>query len=287
MQRLMHSHEGGITVAGRGKLADRTYTSFNVGCLEEDELPRKHPEDHFINVDRKTMKITLGDCPDQAKCNLSAITRDFETLKDSSKPDEQRVFALMALGHWVGDIHQPLHVSFADDLGGNEILVQMKARCGTSGFTPKSLHAVWDNCLAEAGLFERVRQRDDYKKSWSQRTITYRAVDSLRANTSLAEEKSFLEGDPAKWANESYQITISADTQYCVQQGDECRYSVSSTSLDGGDKRTLAIDAAYISTFAPVVQERLRRAGFRLADLINKALDAKYTGPIANSTQRP
>jgi len=283
----MHSHEGGITVKGRGTLADRTYTSFNVGCLEEDELPRKHPEDHFINVDRKTMQITIGDCPDQAKCNRSAITRDFETLKDSSKPDEERVFALMALGHWVGDIHQPLHVSFADDRGGNGILVQMKARCGTSGFTPKNLHAVWDNCLAEAGLFERVRQRADNKKSWSQRTITYRAVDSLQANTSLAEEKSFLKGDPAAWADESYQITISADAQYCVQRGDECRYSVSSTSLEGSEKRTQAVDHAYISTFAPVVQERLRRAGFRLADLINKALDPNYTGPLANSTQRP
>ena len=38
--------------------------------------------------------------------------------------------------HWVGDIHQPLHVSFEDDRGGNNI--QVNGQC--SG----NLHATWD-----------------------------------------------------------------------------------------------------------------------------------------------
>ncbi|APZ99722.1 hypothetical protein BWQ93_15460 [Sphingopyxis sp. QXT-31] len=31
------------------------------------------------------------------------------TAKDRTKLREERAFALMALGHWIGDIHQPLH----------------------------------------------------------------------------------------------------------------------------------------------------------------------------------
>jgi hypothetical protein len=40
--------------------------------------------------------------------------------------------------HWVGDIHQPLHVSYADDQGGNKI----KPIDGGL-YTSKALHSVW------------------------------------------------------------------------------------------------------------------------------------------------
>src|SRR5262249_28277484 len=46
--------------------------------------------------------------------------------------------------HWVGDIHQPLHVSFADDRGGNFIR--------ESGPCVNSLHTVWDTCIIEKKL---------------------------------------------------------------------------------------------------------------------------------------
>jgi hypothetical protein len=54
------------------------------------------------------------------------------------------LIALKSLGHWVGDIHQPLHVSFLDDRGGNTIR--------TSGQCPGNLHAVWDNCLVQYAI---------------------------------------------------------------------------------------------------------------------------------------
>jgi hypothetical protein len=39
----------------------------------------------------------------------------------------------------VGDVHQPLHVSFEDDRGGNNITVV--------GECQGKLHAAWDSCL--------------------------------------------------------------------------------------------------------------------------------------------
>ena len=229
--KALFNGKKGITVKGQGKMEDRHYTSFNVGCLEEDELPRQHPGDHFINVSRDTKSIDNKSCPNNADCIFDGIERDLAILKNESAPKADRVRALMAIGHWFGDIHQPLHISFADDKGGNGIDVQLAGRCGRSSFRPDNLHAVWDNCLLEAGLFERVRQRADFKKSWSKNTITYRAVDTIQAQTSLTEEKSFIGSQPFEWAAESYKITLDPKTLYCVQVGNTCQYSTTQVTL--------------------------------------------------------
>ena len=278
----------GITVKGKGKLGDRRYTSFNVGCLEEDELPRKHPDDHFINVSRDTKSIEGKACPHNTDCIFAGIERDLAILKDETASNEERVFALMAIGHWIGDIHQPLHISFADDRGGNSINVKLKGKCGRSSYRVENLHGMWDNCLLEAGLFERVRKRADFKKTWSKNTITYRAVDSLQARTTLTEEQSFVETQPWEWAAESYKVTLNPDVRYCVMVGDVCQYSSTMVTLPPkGPKRLEQLDQAYLAAFERLAEERVRKAGFRLAHLLNLALDPNYTTPIQNSTQRP
>jgi hypothetical protein len=280
---------GGITVPGRGEMPARHYTSFNVGCLEEDEIPRRNPNDHFINLSRQTAAITSDECPAAAargECILVGIRRDLEILKDTSRSRPDRVIALMALGHWVGDIHQPLHVSFADDRGGNGIDARVSGGCGKSGYRATNLHAVWDNCILEAGLFERVRKRADFKKTWGKRTITYRAVDTLLANTSITKERQLAEGEPWQWAAESFSIALDPEVHYCVRVGDSCNYSETATVLKRNDpKRMEQLDQAYLASFDRLAEERVARAGFRLAHLLNQALDPGYQGPIRNSTQ--
>jgi S1/P1 Nuclease len=288
LRKLLQVATGGILVRGRGQLPDRRYTSFNLGCLEEDELPRRHPKDHFINVDRETKAISTNTCPGNTDCILSGIERDIAILKDTTKSNEERVFALMALGHWIGDIHQPLHVSFADDKGGNGVEARLTGRCGRSSYRVKDLHGMWDNCLLEAGLFERVRRRADFKSTWSKHTITYRAVDTLQANTTLTEEKSLVGTDPWRWANESYEITLKPEVLYCTVVGNACQYSPTMVSLpQGGEQRRQQLDQTYLASFERVAEDRVRRAGFRLAHIVNLALDPAYTEPVQNSTQGP
>lgn len=45
-----------------------------------------------------------------------------------SFPPDNLTESLMFLAHFMGDIHQPLHVSFADDEGGNSIIVHWYRR---------------------------------------------------------------------------------------------------------------------------------------------------------------
>ena len=63
-------------------------------------------------------------------------------LKDKSLPNEKRVIALRFLIHFVGDLHQPLHVGREEDLGGNKISVTWFDR-------NTNLHSVWDNALVD------------------------------------------------------------------------------------------------------------------------------------------
>jgi hypothetical protein len=296
LKELFNAAAGGITIAASPGNDGRHYTSFNVGCLEEDSRPKKHPKDHFINVARTLTAITSGDCPINAattqpeECIFLGIDRDLAILKDTGHSRKDRVVALMAIGHWVGDLHQPLHISYRDDVGGNDIAVTYRGECGRTPagrpVRPKNLHSVWDNCLLEAGLFQRVRQRADFKASWGRRTITYRAVDTLLARTKLADETAQVQTSPWQWAAESYAITREPDVHYCMIVGTTCQFSTDQPlASEQGVARKEIIGATYIAAFKTVAEDRVRKAGFRLAHLLNQALDLAYMGPIKNTGQ--
>lgn len=281
---ILQSESGGTVVRAREGVERRRYTSFNVGCLEEDERPRRHPKDHFLNVARDLLAIQNDSCPisgssgNQLACIFSGLQRDLAILRDRDRSNEDRAFALMAIGHWIGDLHQPLHVSFADDVGGNNIPVRLQGGCGSSRYRVQDMHGLWDNCLLEAGLFERIRRRPDFRTTWSRRTIAYRAADTLMANTSLAEERGYSAGEPWQWAAESYAVSRSALTDYCRLEGSVCQ----PVRFEGSSRR---LSQDYLDANNDIAEERLTRAGFRLAHILNRALDPAYRGPVADGLQ--
>ena len=93
-------------------------------------------------------------------------------------------------------------------------------------------------------------------------------------------------GAPWQWAAESYAITRQPAVRYCVIVGSNCQFSATQVKFaSGGTPRRETIGAPYISAFKSVAEERVRRAGLRLAHLINQALDPGYVEPIRNSGQ--
>src|SRR5205085_12575854 len=82
---------------------------------------------HFLNVSRSTKTISEEMCHDD--CVLTAIETQSKALK-SGATDQERAEGLIFLGHFVGDIHQPLHISYQQDQGGNQI------KPVTGGFYP-------------------------------------------------------------------------------------------------------------------------------------------------------
>jgi hypothetical protein len=121
---------------------DGTFDSFTDACTWPDH-PRKRAEEHFVNVPRSLQTITTTGCHGVPKCLFTAIPADLEVLR-TSNDDAAKLASLKFLGHWIGDIHQPLHISFADDRGGNFIR--------ESGPCVNSLHTVRDTCIIEKKL---------------------------------------------------------------------------------------------------------------------------------------
>ena len=114
--------------------ADPRFHSFAESCTWPDIFPWQRPPEHYVNLPRTSPGLDPAKpCPEADRCVVSAILADARDLAFASDVMEQARL-LKSLGHWVGDVHQPLHVSLADDKGANLIAV--------TGACSPNLHAV-------------------------------------------------------------------------------------------------------------------------------------------------
>jgi len=232
---------------------DPKFRTFADGCTWPDVFPRQRPPEHYVDLSRSAKGIEFQHpCPVADRCVISAILNDTRDLALSLDVSDQ-LRLLKSLGHWVGDVHQPLHVSFDDDRGGNLIAIEGACRF--------NLHAVWDACIIEkkigldyAVIAAKLRAEitDDDRKHWIPQTIDTAAI--------------------VAWANESSSIAERPDVKYCIQKGDACWYSADQQQYSGGPKRVVALDDAYLAAQASVVCDRLKMAGIRLGAILNIAL---------------
>jgi hypothetical protein len=95
---------------------DEQFDTFSDSCIWPDH-PRQRASEHFVNLPRDSDGLHSETCPGASACIVTAIRKDFEVLSSNNASQAQKLASLKFLGHWVGDIHQPLHVSFEDDRG--------------------------------------------------------------------------------------------------------------------------------------------------------------------------
>lgn len=246
-------------------LAHGEHTSFNRSCLVADRFPRTRPSAHFVNYPRNRLKVISDECDTQGECVISAIEDDFLKLADQDLSDAERGLALVLLAHWVGDIHQPLHVSFADDRGGNRI--DKSGVCAAD-----NLHAVWDNCIVERKVL--TSRRKARSLGWSRFTRAYRAADELQPAITDQNRADWSSSEVWEWAAESFAIAQKPEVQYCLLRDDICAFSESKDRFEPGSaKREIQMTNEYLERFAPLVEAQLMKAGVRLAAMINGALD--------------
>jgi len=97
---------------------------------------------HYVNVPLGLDYAAFSnEVKNQSQDNVyKAIENCKATLANFSASKGERVSALKFLIHFVGDLHQPMHVSRAEDKGGNTIQLQFDS-AGTN------LHSLWDGKL--------------------------------------------------------------------------------------------------------------------------------------------
>ena len=96
---------------------------------------------HYKNVDADR---TYDDMPpNPAGDAILAIKSQIETLKNPATNKAEAALALKILIHVVGDMHQPMHMGHATDLGGNRTKLKYFNR-------DKNLHSIWDTDLLES-----------------------------------------------------------------------------------------------------------------------------------------
>ena len=238
---------------------------FSTACTYPDRAiaagPQRRDAEHFINYSRDTAMIDLqSGCGLAYECADSAIIREFAILRSWHMSDRLRSVALIYLGHFVGDIHQPLHNSFADDRGGNFI--------NTSGDCSSSLHSAWDTCILVRTTFGNA--------SDPSATAVRSLAAAWSASASDADRAQWLSASPWQWSRESYAITVNPAVGYCVMVQTTCQYDTTRLAYGGSNPRSVAINVAYESMAMPIIRQRITQAGVRLAHLINLALDPAY-----------
>lgn len=243
---------------------DPRYRTLRRGCAWPDHVREEFPErdaDHYVNVPRNWSRLRAAECPLAGRCLFSALAFDRVRVADPILPMRVRWRALKFYGHWLGDLHQPLHVAYQDDRGGNEIVVTGEPTCRAS------LHAYWDDCLINRAM---AKAGSASSKEYAAFLLARHARNGNAIDTA---------GEALDWANESYQLARRPDLGYCRRQGEFCRYSAGQLSFRiGGDKaspvrRTVHAGADYQRRFLPVVEQRLLASGLRLA----KELDRLFT----------
>lgn len=125
----------------------------------------------------------------QKNDNLYLALLKYENLlSDPNVSKDKRVEALKFVVHLVGDAHQPMHVSRAEDKGGNNIQVQFDGQ-GTN------LHALWDGKLiSKTGLnaMELAMSWDHASTQeiaqWQQAPVTQWLFESYQLSAALYAE---------------------------------------------------------------------------------------------------
>lgn len=150
---------------------------------------------HFINIpsnlERDAFDEHVRNFPQENV--YFAVNHLIDVLQDRNVSEREKRYALRHLIHFVGDLHNPMHVGREEDRGGNLINVMWFG-------TPRNLHWVWDTGVVDEGYGFTEKA-----------TILNRVL-------SREQRRAMQQGAPIDWLWETY--LISNEVYAGVNEGD-------------------------------------------------------------------
>lgn len=205
---------------------------------------------HYVNLPRDTVDAVKALGMRTGDSVLTAIAHHGAVLRDEKIDLATRGEALIMLAHWVGDVHQPVHVAFADDRGGSAIKLDKSAGLG------RHFHSAWDSGIIKASRGGRRLRK--YITDLSQ-------INEVDIKQWRREKSIFV------WAAESYAITTSPVAQYC-QWRTRSWFGLKKSRACEPMSSAPKVNAQYVSRIAPLLEQRLQQAAVRLAAMIASSL---------------
>ncbi len=213
---------------------------------------------HFINLAWQDNRANFAaECPND-DC-VTARIRLFTAQLKANDPDADSRFndedALRFLVHFVGDVHQPLHASNDADQGGNCDLLE------ESVGDAKNVHALWDGPLVSE------IESDD--------TALAAALNSELSNLTDGHLAELASGDAQDWAWEAHRIALSqVYRKLDIPKEDAALPPTCADAPDEIQQLQVHLQDDYTQAMQPVVREQLKKAGLRLARLLNEVFPA-------------
>jgi len=160
-----------------------------------------------------------------------------DELGDPATAPAERILALKYVLHFLGDMHQPLHMADNHDRGGNCVALAL------GGPRTVNLHSYWDSVVVrELGKDARA------------------ILNRLTADITPARAADWKKGDFAAWGRQTNAVAVSV--AYSFETPPRCERDMAPIALPSGyDQR--AQQAAAL---------QLERAGVRLALVLERSL---------------
>ena len=171
-------------------------------------------------------------------CVIDKIDEFTAELGNPQTATAERLIAFKFMIHFIGDLHQPLHSSDHQDRGGNCIALSPPSPDGQE----TNLHAYWD-----VGTVNVLGSNPAA------------IAQQLNAAITPAQVNEWSQGTVRSWALETFAV------------GKRDAYHLPSLPTCAAPG-SIALSADYIKTAQDDANLQLRRAGVRMAALLNKAL---------------
>ena len=153
--------------------------STNADEIKSYDEYRKYGSWHYVNI---APGLTYAEAEHNKYGDIvMGIEKCKEILSSDTSSKEEKIFHLKLLVHFIGDLHQPLHLGHADDKGGNDFQVRW-FNDGTN------LHSLWDSKMIES-----------YGMSYSELAKNFGKV-------SKAEYKTLTSGNIIDWVSEGQNL---------------------------------------------------------------------------------
>lgn len=241
--------------AVKESLTDAGYEDLAEAATWPDTFARRFSEYdpmkplHYVNVAARAERYWQArDCP--YGCVVTALTAFVALLESKDPPPsvDERRRCVYWISHFVGDLHQPLHVGHPDGKGGTATRLRF-----FEAPDPVSAHWIWDT-----GLIER-RPPPDAERAPSTDQPRHRA---------LAEElvRALTPERVTAWQRTTSAERIVDESLALAQR---------SAYLRSADQ----VNAAYAQSRWSVVSTQLSKAGVRLAAIFNRALKSPPATP--------